>query len=82
MGHGADLGAAAPHGDRLACASDGARGDGVEVTFTAEGDGTRVQVEHRGWERLGLERGQEARDEYAAEDGWPFVLGCYEAAAR
>jgi DNA-binding transcriptional ArsR family regulator len=54
----------------------------IEVTFTPEGSGTRVQIEHRGWERLGVERGQEARDEYAAEDGWPFVLGCYEAAAR
>ena len=29
----------------------------IEVRFIADGDATRVEVEHRGWERLGMERG-------------------------
>jgi uncharacterized protein YndB with AHSA1/START domain len=44
----------------------------VEVRFTPEGDGTRVVLEHRGWERLG-ERAEAARDGY--DGGWDFVLG-------
>lgn len=46
----------------------------VEVTFTAEDDGTRVRVEHRGWERLG-ERARESRANY--DRGWATVLGLY-----
>jgi uncharacterized protein YndB with AHSA1/START domain len=44
----------------------------VEVHFVAEGDGTRVTLEHRGWQRLG-ERA--ARDRAGYDTGWGFVLG-------
>ena len=46
----------------------------LEITFTPDGDGARVELEHRGWERLG-ERAQEAREGYDA--GWEKVLGGY-----
>jgi uncharacterized protein YndB with AHSA1/START domain len=50
----------------------------VEVRFTAEGDATRVELEHRGWERVTDElRAQ--RENYAG--GWVFVLGQFEGAA-
>jgi hypothetical protein len=45
------------------------------VTFTADGTGTRVDLEHRGWERLG-EVAAEAREEYT--QGWPRVLAAFE----
>lgn len=46
----------------------------IEVTFTREGpDRTRVDLEHRGWERLGAE-GLELRDGYS---DWERVLGLY-----
>ena len=41
------------------------------MIFRDEGEGTRVILEHRGWERLG-DRGTEARMGYA--DGWPRVF--------
>jgi uncharacterized protein YndB with AHSA1/START domain len=50
----------------------------VEVRFLPEGDGTRVELEHRGWERL-LEGGMEKRESY--DSGWAFVLGKYVARA-
>ena len=50
----------------------------VEVTFEAEGEGTRVELIHRGWERLG-ERSLEGRDSY--DGGWNGVLDLYAAAA-
>jgi uncharacterized protein YndB with AHSA1/START domain len=50
----------------------------VEVTFTAEGGGTRVELEHRGWERLGA-LAEEGRADY--DEGWDFVLGRYVEAA-
>jgi uncharacterized protein YndB with AHSA1/START domain len=43
----------------------------IEVAFTADGDGTRVELTHRGWERLG-DRAAEARQGY--EGGWKAVL--------
>lgn len=46
----------------------------VEVTFVAEGDHTRVRLEHRAWERLGP-RATDARRSY--DDGWTQVLGRY-----
>jgi len=52
----------------------------VEIRFVSEGDGTRVELEHRGWERLG-DAAEEARASY--ESGWDTVLAPYvEAAAR
>jgi uncharacterized protein YndB with AHSA1/START domain len=46
----------------------------VEVTFEAEGDGTRVDLRHWGWEKLG-ERMEEVVADY--EDGWDTVIGEY-----
>lgn len=51
----------------------------IDVRFTAEGDGTRVDLEHRGWERLGA-GALDARASYAAD--WPMVLGRFGEAAR
>ncbi len=47
-------------------------GTEVEVRFSAEGDRTRVDLEHRGWENL-LEEGAEMRAGY--DEGWDHVLG-------
>ena len=50
----------------------------VEVRFTAAGDDTQVELEHRGWERFG----DEAADRRAGYDaGWPGVLELFSAAA-
>ena len=49
----------------------------VEVRFTPEGERTRVELEHRGFERL--EDGEARRDSY--NNGWVTVLGRYAAAA-
>ena len=50
----------------------------VEVRFVADGTGTRLELEHRGWERLGAE-GRELRDNY--DGGWPTTLARFEEAA-
>jgi uncharacterized protein YndB with AHSA1/START domain len=51
----------------------------VEVRFTAlEPDHTRVELEHRGWERLG-DLAAEIRDNY--RDGWPRVLDSFARTA-
>ena len=52
----------------------------VEVRFTPEGDGTRVDLEHRGWERLGAV-GAEARESYGSENGWTMVMERYATEA-
>lgn len=49
----------------------------VEVRFSSEPDGTRVDLVHRGWERL-EDTGAEARRSYEA--GWPAVLARFAAA--
>jgi uncharacterized protein YndB with AHSA1/START domain len=46
----------------------------IEVRFTPQGDVTRVELEHRNWERLG-ESGRDRRDSYAS--GWDPVLERY-----
>ena len=51
----------------------------VEVRFTALEDGTRVDLEHRGWERLG-ELGLTARIDY--DQGWQPVLALYRDLAE
>jgi len=43
----------------------------VEITFTDSPGGTRVEIAHRGWERLGT-RGRERRDANAG--GWASLL--------
>ena len=50
-------------------------GTEVEVRFSADGDETRVDLEHRGWEK----RGASERADY--DGGWDFVLGQYVGAA-
>ena len=53
-------------------------GTEVEVTFAPEGSGTRVDLEHRGWERI---EDAAERDGYAS--GWDVVLAPFvEAASR
>ncbi len=46
----------------------------LEVRFTPQGDGTLVELEHRGWERLG-ELAEAARAQYGA--GWTQSLGLF-----
>jgi uncharacterized protein YndB with AHSA1/START domain len=43
----------------------------IEVTFTADGEGTRVELEHRNWEQAG-ESAPGMRDNY--DTGWDVVL--------
>jgi uncharacterized protein YndB with AHSA1/START domain len=51
----------------------------VEVRFTTEGEGTRVMVEHRGFERLGP-GGEELAARYAG--GWPRVLQAFTSGSH
>lgn len=55
--------------------SPNVRGTEVEVRFTPEDAGTRVELEHRGWERCG----PGSRGNYAG--GWEHVLGKFAEAA-
>jgi uncharacterized protein YndB with AHSA1/START domain len=50
-------------------------GSELEVRFESEGDATRVELEHRGWERCA----PGSRASY--DGGWDFVLGRLVAAA-
>ena len=50
----------------------------VTVTFTPEGSGARVELEHRGWEVYG-DQASAARREY--DEGWPSTLGLFADAA-
>lgn len=45
----------------------------VEVTFTFAENATRVDLEHRAWERLG-DDAEEVRSDYASERGWAAVM--------
>lgn len=51
----------------------------VEVAFAPDGDGTRVDLEHRGWDRVGA-RGAEGQAGWA--DGWDVVLSRYADTMR
>ncbi|MGH2792977.1 MAG: SRPBCC family protein [Actinomycetota bacterium] len=51
----------------------------VEVRFIAEGPGTRLELEHRAWERLG-EEAPEVRESY--DGGWPVTLERFAEATR
>src|SRR3990172_5961376 len=48
----------------------------IEVHFVEDGADTRVELEHRGWERLGEELGRAGREGY--DGGWGTGLGYYE----
>ncbi len=50
----------------------------VEATFAGRGTETEVEVQHRGWERLGT-AAREQRDGHA--QGWAHLLGLYRQAA-
>ena len=50
----------------------------VEIRFVSQGEsGTRIEIDHRGWERLGA-GGQDWRNRNRA--GWETLLPHYEAA--
>lgn len=51
---------------------DPATAQELEIRFSAEAGGTRVELEHRGWQALGG-AAREARESY--EGGWEAVLG-------
>jgi len=48
----------------------------VEVRFTAEAGGTRIELEHSGWHQDAKTR--EARKSY--DSGWETILGFYQSA--
>jgi len=47
----------------------------VEVRFIAEGERTRVELEHRDFERMGAEGGATMRK--GVDGGWPAILELY-----
>jgi len=50
----------------------------VEIRFRSiDDDATRIEIEHRGWERLGAE-GQDERDKHGS--GWMSLLPNYQEA--
>ena len=51
----------------------------LELRFLPEGEGTRVELEHRGWERLG-EIAPEARSSYG--EGWIRTLEMFRDAVE
>jgi hypothetical protein len=53
----------------------------LEVRFSPQSDGTVVELEHRGWDRLGVVS-DELRPLYASEGGWTMVLGLYPNTAE
>jgi len=46
----------------------------LEVQFHPEGESTRVELEHRGWENVAVEAPAK-RSDY--DSGWEYVLGTY-----
>jgi uncharacterized protein YndB with AHSA1/START domain len=53
----------------------------LELRFTAVAEGTLVELEHRGWERLG-DGAAQAREGYASEAGWVTTLRHFAAAVE
>ena len=51
----------------------------VEITFSPEGDGTRVDIRHYGWEKLG-DRLEDTIASY--QEGWDKVIASYAQAAE
>jgi uncharacterized protein YndB with AHSA1/START domain len=50
----------------------------IEVKFVADGAGTRVDVEHRGWTAAGANAEKQGK---GYDDGWNLVLARYAARA-
>ncbi|GAB2179112.1 SRPBCC family protein [Dongia sp. agr-C8] len=60
--------------------SDPGLGSEVEIRFIAEGpDATRVELEHRLFERMGAEGGTKMHD--SVDRGWPAILALFEQLA-
>lgn len=53
----------------------------VEVLFTAEGDGTRVDLEHRDLEQMG-EKADAMRETVSGPGGWPALLQLFADEAK
>lgn len=53
----------------------------VEVLFTPEGDGTRVDLEHRDLERLG-KKADAMREAVSGPGGWPALLQLFAEEAQ
>lgn len=49
------------------------RASEVEIRFVPDGRGTRLELEHRDFERHG-EGGEKLRDGLASPQGWPLIL--------
>ncbi len=80
LGRGHDLGATSRLGYLWHLRRDRADATDVEIRFVAHGvDSTRVEIEHRSWERLGAE-GPEWRDRNRG--GWESLLPHYRASGR
>jgi uncharacterized protein YndB with AHSA1/START domain len=54
---------------------DDSKATELEVRFAAEGGGTRVELEHRGWEIYAAEA---AETQKSYDTGWDEVLGDHE----
>ncbi|MEJ0042862.1 MAG: SRPBCC domain-containing protein [Rhizomicrobium sp.] len=62
---------------------DATVGSEVEVRFIAEGPNrTRVELEHRNFERMGEEAGNRMRDGVGGEGGWNSILELYRKDAE
>ena len=55
----------------------GLNGSQIEVVFAPEGDGTRVELEHRGWDKL---EDEQERNSY--DSGWDAILAEYVGRAE
>jgi uncharacterized protein YndB with AHSA1/START domain len=55
---------------------DGSRASEVEVRFVPDADGTRIELEHRGWEAFG-ETALAHRQSYVGPNAWGYVLDHY-----
>ena len=53
----------------------------VEVTFAAEGDGTRVHLEHRNLERMGA-KAEGVRTSVDSPGGWGAILESFRSVAE
>ena len=60
--------------------ADRADATDVEIRFIPAASGTRVEIEHRGWERLGAARGRDWRDRNLG--GWSTLLPHYRRAVE
>jgi uncharacterized protein YndB with AHSA1/START domain len=58
---------------------DATVGTEVEVNFIADGDTTRVELEHRSFERMGKEQGASMRKD--VDNGWPMILEMFRTEA-